>query len=97
MARLEGSKTSKRKQREYICYDNRTDEVLALGTKEQCAYMLNVKVATFLSMKTSFFKRDEPRYKKRNPHVDIFEYDQNGNLVLTTKKTLKKPRKKAQS
>lgn len=90
MARLSGSKTSSKKQREYICYDNRTDEIIALGTKEQCAYMLNVKIATFLSMKTSFLKRDKPGYKKRNPYVDIFEYDQKGNLVKTTRKLQEK-------
>lgn len=62
--------------REYICYDNRTDEILALGTKEECAERLGIQVASFLSQKSAFRKRiaKVPGYQKRNQFLEIYEF-----------------------
>lgn len=72
--------------REYICYDNRTDEIVALGTKEQCAHMLGIKVSTFIVHKEAFKKRDIPFYRARNKYLDIFEYDEDGNIAPCSRK-----------
>ena len=61
------------KTKEYICYDNRTDEVLAIGTAKECARQLGMRVDSFHTQKTAFKNRNNPKYQKRNKHLDIYE------------------------
>lgn len=60
------------KAKEYICYDNRTDDVLAIGTAKECARQLGIRVDSFHTQRTAFNHRDDPKYSKRNKHLDIY-------------------------
>lgn len=63
--------------KEYIVYDNRTDEVLALGTAKECTKQLGYSgVDCFYSQLCSQRHRDNPKYTaKRNKHLDIYEIE----------------------
>lgn len=63
------------KAKEYISYDNRDDTVLAFGTAKECAKKLGMTVGSFHSQKTAFKHRDNPKYAKRNKHMDIVEIE----------------------
>lgn len=59
----------------YICYDNRDDTILAIGTAKECAKQLGMTVGSFHSQKSSFKNRHNPNYVKRNKRLDIFEIE----------------------
>lgn len=62
--------------KQYIVYDNRTDEVLAIGTARECTKALGYSsVDCFYSQICSQRNRDNPNYAKRNIHRDIYEID----------------------
>ncbi len=63
------------KTKEYICYDNRTDEILAMGTARECAKQLGMNVSSFHSQKTAFKNRNIPGKARRNVHLDIYEVE----------------------
>lgn len=62
----------------YIVYDNRTDDVLAIGTARECTKILGyVSVDCFYSQICSQRNRSNPKYAKRNKHRDIYEIEEN--------------------
>ena len=60
--------------KEYIVYDNRDDSILAMGTAKECTKALGYKSTDcFYSQICSQKNRDNPKYQKRNKHLDIYE------------------------
>lgn len=65
--------------KQYIVYDNRTDDVLAQGTAKECTKALGYKsVDCFCSQICSQRHRSNPKYPKRNQHIDIYEVTDDG-------------------
>ena len=60
--------------KQYIVYDNRNDNVLAVGTARECTKSLGYSSTDcFYSQISSQKNRHNPKYAKRNKHIDIYE------------------------
>lgn len=61
------------KAKEYIVYDNRTDDVLASGTAKECTKALGyASKDVFYSQICSQRHRGQKGYPQRNKHIDIY-------------------------
>lgn len=65
----------KKKMKEYIVYDNRNDNMLALGTAMECSKALGyASKDVFHSQICSQRNRGKKGYPKRNKNIDIYEF-----------------------